>query len=412
MVNNRNTYTLNDCVEFAINKNGVCLSIAYINSRSKLHWECKFGHTWDATFKAIKRGHWCPHCAILKRSLSIDDCNAMAKENNGKCLSKEYINNGTKLLWQCELGHQWHSTFTLIKNQKTWCPICSGNVKLTLDDCINAALINGGRCLSQEYNNIMEYMLWECSIGHRWQTSFNRIRNSNSWCPICATTQLFECQKYAIKNNGLCLSVEYNCKTKIKWRCEFGHMWESFFSCIKGKNSWCPECAGNIKYTLDDCVAVALLNGGKCLSSIYNNVKENMIWQCKNNHIWEAAFTNIKKRTWCPYCAHQISKAQQELYEILIALFPLLDIVLNDTHTIKPLHLDIYMPELKLAIEYDGEYWHYSDWAIKNGSLEKMEHKNNICQEKGISLLRIRESEWMQNKELAFQTIIDFIDSV
>lgn len=48
----------------------------------------------------------------------------LAKSRGGKCLSDKYINNRTKLRWQCNEGHIWKSTPNSIKNG-SWCPICS-----------------------------------------------------------------------------------------------------------------------------------------------------------------------------------------------------------------------------------------------------------------------------------------------
>ena len=45
--------------------------------------------------------------------------------------------------------------------------------------------------------------------------------------------------------------------------------------------------------------------------------------------------------------------------------------------------IDIFIPELKLGIEYDGERWHKD--------IDKDIEKNAVCNENGITLLRIRE---------------------
>lgn len=47
--------------------------------------------------------------------------------------------------------------------------------------------------------------------------------------------------------------------------------------------------------------------------------------------------------------------------------------------------LDIYIPELKVAIEYDGYYWH-------KDKQEKDNCKDVQCKKKGVTLIRIRES--------------------
>ncbi|MCP4898302.1 MAG: hypothetical protein GY906_15115, partial [bacterium] len=39
---------------------GKCLSDTYINTHTKLLWECKQGHQWEAKPSNIKSGRWCP----------------------------------------------------------------------------------------------------------------------------------------------------------------------------------------------------------------------------------------------------------------------------------------------------------------------------------------------------------------
>ena len=64
-----------------------------------------------------------------------------------------------------------------------------------------------------------------------------------------------------------------------------------------------------------------------------------------------------------------------------------------DTNTrkiIKPLELDFYIPNLKLAIEFNGTYWH-----SKNAGKDIKYHLNKslLCREKGIRLIHIYEFE-------------------
>jgi len=52
----------------------------------------------------------------------------------------------------------------------------------------------------------------------------------------------------------------------------------------------------------------------------------------------------------------------------------------------KGMKLDIYIPSIKLAIEYDGEAWHKED------KREREAMKYQICQEHGVRLLRLKEN--------------------
>lgn len=67
------------------------------------------------------------------------------------------------------------------------------------------------------------------------------------------------------------------------------------------------------------------------------------------------------------------------------------EIVRKSRNIIPPLELDIYVPELKLAIEFNGTYWH-SD-AMK----EKRYHQQKTieCAINGIRLIHIFEYEWV-----------------
>lgn len=57
----------------------------------------------------------------------------------------------------------------------------------------------------------------------------------------------------------------------------------------------------------------------------------------------------------------------------------------------KPIELDIYLPEYKLAIEVNGDYWHSSKLKDKNYHKNKTE----TCENMGIHLIHIFEYEWI-----------------
>ena len=65
-------------------------------------------------------------------------------------------------------------------------------------------------------------------------------------------------------------------------------------------------------------------------------------------------------------------------------------IIENTRQIIKPLELDIYIPDLKLAIEFNGIYWHSS---LSNLNKQYHYNKSKLCEEKGIRLIHIYENE-------------------
>jgi hypothetical protein len=59
--------------------------------------------------------------------------------------------------------------------------------------------------------------------------------------------------------------------------------------------------------------------------------------------------------------------------------------------------LDFYIPELNFAIEYNGLYWHREGPKVsKNYHLEK----TIKCEEKGIRLIHIFETEWLHKQNI------------
>jgi len=177
------------------------------------------------------------------RRLNLKDVQIVATKRGGKCLSKVYVNAHTQLLWECGKGHQWEASPTNVKHG-TWCPVCGGTKKLTLQDMQMLASEHGGKCLSQEYVNISTKLLWECKKGHQWKAQPHNIKHGR-WCPECAGIRkltIKEMQMFAKEQGGRCLSREYvNAHTKLLWECAEGHQWEAMPTNIQ-HGSWCPKC--------------------------------------------------------------------------------------------------------------------------------------------------------------------------
>lgn len=69
----------------------------------------------------------------------------------------------------------------------------------------------------------------------------------------------------------------------------------------------------------------------------------------------------------------------------------------NVRNIIPPLELDIYIPDHKLAIEFNGLYWH--DYFRTGDKFYHM-RKTELCRRNGIQLLHIWEDDWMFNRPI------------
>jgi hypothetical protein len=230
--------------EFAKSKGGEFLDSDYVNAHAKYKWKCKEGHIWLANWNNIKTGKWCPTCGGRPEQ-HIEDLQKFAEGKGGNCLSIKYVNHKTKYTWRCNKGHIWEAVWNNIHNSNQWCPYCSGRLGNNILTLQRYAETKNGKCLSLNYTYGKNKYLWECSKGHQWKATWNNI-NTGYWCPKCAgkerhTIEIL--QEFAKSKEGNLLSTEYiNAKTKYQWRCKKGHIWKSQWGHMKNQNHWCPDC--------------------------------------------------------------------------------------------------------------------------------------------------------------------------
>jgi len=127
----RKRKTLDDCRTLASSKGGACLSKKYTNSKSKLRWRCLCGNAWYATYNTVQNGHWCRHCANLRKQranhLGIEKMHALAAQRHGKCESTHYENTNSILDWACSAGHRFPARVSNVI-AGSWCPSCTGEL--------------------------------------------------------------------------------------------------------------------------------------------------------------------------------------------------------------------------------------------------------------------------------------------
>lgn len=237
---------LDEMMALARTNGGKCLAIDYMNSRARIEWECGQGHKWAARPDSIQHGRWCPTCA-RNYSKKIDEMRALAKERGGRCLSDEYCGAVKKLHWQCKGGHQWwadpHSVL-----RGSWCIICAGYARKTITDMQEYAKSKVGLCVSAEYKNAMTPLLWQCMFGHQWWGKPNSVRSRDGWCPTCQGRRktVADMQTVATSRGGRFCSETYRGDARNHtWQCVEGHQWEATPNRIL-RGGWCPVCSKGV----------------------------------------------------------------------------------------------------------------------------------------------------------------------
>jgi hypothetical protein len=230
---------------------------------------------------------------------------SLALARGGLCLSKEYVNDKTRLFWECAKGHRWKTRGSIVR-RGSWCHLCAVRVKrpLTIESIHELAEQRGFQCLSGVYNNSRTAMVWRCAEGHQFRRPPKMIR-TGAGCPECngwKRKTIADMRKLAEQRGGRCLSKKYkNPTTPLRWVCAKGHVWKARYASLKN-GCWCPFCAGRGK-TIRDMIMLARARGGFCLSSRFVGVESKLAWKCKKGHIWEARPMHVRAGTWCPVCA-------------------------------------------------------------------------------------------------------------
>ena len=111
----------------------------------------------------------------------------------------------------------------------------------------------------------------------------------------------------------------------------------------------------------------------------------------------------------CPYCNYErtTSKAENEIIEFLESNI-INNIERNNRTILNPIYdksqeLDIFIPDKKIAIEYNGLYWHNENQKDKDYHLLKTES----CLKKGIRLIHIFEDEWIRKPEIVKSRLLN-----
>lgn len=123
--------------------------------------------------------------------------------------------------------------------------------------------------------------------------------------------------------------------------------------------------------------------------------KHERRWICKctcgrTKSILESNLKSLKSIS-CGLCSNRISVPEKCILFYLSSSFPTIQENYRPDF-LKGKEIDIFIPELKLGIEYDGEHWHRD--------IGKDIWKNTVCNSNGITLLRIREPKCTPTDEL------------
>lgn len=272
----------------------------------------------------------------------------------------------------------------------------------------------GYKLISTVYNGCYHYLKLVCPEEHQFEMKWYKFQTGHR-CPVCAGNikhNISYIKKQITTNKYELLSTEYkNNKTKLEMRCPSGHIFlMRYDDWVNGHR--CRRCYENkIKYSIDEAKEIISKGGYELVSNHINGINDKIKIKCNKKHIYTSTLHHFLNFNRCPICSKHLhqSKGEKEVVEYIHQIYDG-SIIENDRKTIKNpltghmLELDIYLPDIKKAIEYNGSYWHRND---------KDQIKINECRKNNINLITVDHDDWKYDKTRLFckGKIKDFVQS-
>ena len=394
-------------------------------SCKKVWWLGKCGHEWQQTPLNRKNGTGCPFCAGKRVLIGFNDLSTvnpeLAKEwsfekNEALSPSDFTVNSGKSVWWVCENGHEWKASIYQ-RNNGTNCPFCSGRYAIEG----KTDLLSVNPSLAREWNykkndNIMPTRItaksskkvwWICGEGHEWQETPSN-RSTGRGCPYCSGRRILIgfndlktinpviASEWDYEKNGDLKPTMVSAKTsqKVWWICKEGHEWQATVY-TRNRGSGCPYCYGRypIKGQTDLLSVNPLLasewdyekNGELSPEYITPHSEKKVWWKCPIcSNSWKAApATRSAFASNCPKCGrrNKTSFPEQAIYFYIKKVCP--DAINSYKDVFENgMELDIYIPSLKVGIEYDGP---------RHFNQKRDAEKYKICRDNDIKLVRVSE---------------------
>jgi len=255
------------------------------------------------------------------------------------------------------------------------------------------------------YINMMTKVIIICPIHGEFEQKPCKHAYYKRGCPECSLSKKSNTEKFITKAKKIhgdkydYSKTNYiNATTKITIICPIhGEFEQTPQGHLKGYG--CCKCSDH--YKLGDKfteLANKIHHNKYKYSSEYKNNKTKVKIICPVHGEFEQLPANhLYNKNGCPKCISIISSGHQEIINFIDNRFK---IIINNKDTIKPYELDIFMPDINIAIEYNGIYFHsYSSLeTARDKNIHKIKYK--LCEKVGIRLIQIFENEWITKKEI------------
>ena len=140
--------------------------------------------------------------------------------------------------------------------------------------------------------------------------------------------------------------------------------------------------------------------------------EKNSLYNCSLGHTFSISSSNYIKRTnsgnpICTICypiGDNKSIMEKELHNYITGIYD--GFVISGYRD--DLEIDIYLPDLGIGFEFNGLYWHSSEYKDKNYHIDK----TNFFSNKGIRIIHIWEDDWVMRRSIIESQISNMLNKI
>lgn len=260
---------------------------------------------------------------------------------------------------------------------------------------------------------------WKCPQGHSWTAQAKNLLSLNRFCPYCENRELLSGHNDLLSFSPSIQSwMPHDDPSQILMKQEHKHK----LTCIKcqkefifkfqrtndKKDPKCTHCGYNKRYvSLEDLSPLAYKwysdENRDSKDEINPSISEKRLFQCDQGHKFWKRLDVIKHRQGsinCPTCKK--SGGEKWLQHLLETHYDK-KVIYNYRKLLDGQEVDVYLPDINLAIEFNGLYWH-----SESQGKDKYYHYNKwkTCHDQGIRLITVWEDDFYNKKDILEKVIL------
>ena len=274
------------------------------------------------------------------------DCKKRKRKRKRWCVVEDgYLRDNYLVLSVSELSVYLGRTEKAVTRRAQTLGVATKTNKITIATVKDSFLINGFTLLENNYTNATTQMSFVCSNGHHSSITWNKFQNGRG----CSKCYYNSDDMYATISNKFD-SVGYNLVTTAKE---------------------------------------------------YRGSKHPLQFVCPRGHHHHICWDSFNSGSRCGKCKPGYSKAEVSIRNFISSLG--FEVESNTRNLIQPYEIDIYVPEVKLALEYCGLRWHGEKFSSKPRNYHRK--KLDMCAARGIRLITIFEDEYIQRPSVVLSRV-------